>query len=319
MNPSPLLSCLPEFRRALTDRACRPRTVACYLEDVRRFARWFARRRGETAPLSAVSTADLLAYRVHLHRMEGLTPNTVNRRLTGLRAFFDWAVATSRLPANPATAVRGVQGAKSPPRTLSPAQEGRLLDGLAQTVRQSRERLQSDPSPHRQEEWRRALRNRAIVLLLLRAGLRVLETVRLSLSDVSLAAEKGFIRVREGKGGRPRTVPLPPEARAALEAYLAARPKGPGDRLFPGRRQEALAPRQVQRILKQCARQAGLPPRTVTGHVLRHTCAKNLLSAGLPPEEVAHRMGHASPATPLRYLARPRQKETEQAEEPPGG
>ena len=306
MNALSLDDCLPAFRRALTDRACRPRTVDGYLKDVRRFARYLARRRGGTPPLTAIAPADVLAYRAHLHQTEGLTPNTVNRRLTGLRAFFDWAVETGRLAVSPAASVRGVRAAKTPPRSLSPAQEQRLLDALAQAPC----RL----SPRPQEARQRALRDRAIVLLLLRAGLRVLETVRLNLDDVSLSAEGGVVRVREGKGGRSRAVPLPPEARAALEAYRAARPAGESDRLFPGQR-GPLTPRQVQRILKRVARRAGLPPQEVTGHTLRHTCARNLLAAGLPLEEVARRMGYASLATAARHLApRRRRKGAERGE-----
>jgi integrase len=102
-----------------------------------------------------------------------------------------------------------------------------------------------------------------------------------------VSGDDRFIAVR-GKGGRERLVPLSPAARHAINAWLAhlkaqadGRDLPAGQYLFASRGEEGHLTRQhFALILKQLARDAGLPAAKVSPHVLRHAFASHLLQAG---------------------------------------
>jgi site-specific recombinase XerD len=98
----------------------------------------------------------------------------------------------------------------------------------------------------------------------------------------------GAVYVRAGKGERPRTVPLPVDARTQLRRWLEERARHPAARLgepalWRGRRGR-LSPRQLQRIVTDLGAAAGLE---VTAHTLRHTAATRWLRAGVDVVVVA--------------------------------
>ena len=108
------------------------------------------------------------------------------------------------------------------------------------------------------------------MVILINTGLRVLELAQLSLGDVSLSECKGSLYIRDGKGGKTRTVPLNAEARNALAAYLAIRPTDDRTYLFLGQR-GPIRSRQLQRIVKKYTQRSGLQPAEISAHTLRHT------------------------------------------------
>jgi site-specific recombinase XerD len=146
-------------------------------------------------------------------------------------------------------------------------------------------------------------RNRALIVLLWRAGLRVGEALALREADLEPAA--GLVHVRCGKGGKPRTVALDPEAFGAVEAWAARRrARGlNGHQLLlctlAGGPLDASYPRH---LFKRLARRAGLQKR-VHPHALRHTHAVELVREGAPLPEVQAQLGHSSLAVTSRYLA----------------
>jgi integrase len=134
-------------------------------------------------------------------------------------------------------------------------------------------------------------------------GLRVSEITRLEVPDLDL--EAGQCLVREGKGGKDRTVPIPSRLAADLRTWLAGRVVG---YVFPSPRGSGrLSSRAVQRMIKRVAVRAGIPdaekPRKVHPHKLRHTFATQALRSGADIIEVRDLMGHSSVATTQVYLS----------------
>jgi site-specific recombinase XerD len=147
------------------------------------------------------------------------------------------------------------------------------------------------------------IRNRALIVVMYRAGLRVSEALGLRPKDVDRSL--GSIRVLQGKGGRARTVGLDPEAFAVLERWLDQRAeKGLNGRhrIFCTLTGKPLETAYVRGLLPRLAKRAGIEKR-VHPHALRHSHAAELARERLPVNLIQAQLGHSSLATTSRYLA----------------
>jgi len=167
-------------------------------------------------------------------------------------------------------------------------------------------------------------RNVVVALLPFYAGLRIGEVVGLDVTDVSLSARKGSLRVR-GKGrdgGKLRELPLTrPELRTALTNWLDQRPSWPhaqdSPALLLNRRGGRLSDRAARTIITDLGEHVGLGADTPAGsrfgpHALRHTFATQLLRGGADPVLVADLLGHAGLDT-LRTYTQPDDADRERA------
>lgn len=151
------------------------------------------------------------------------------------------------------------------------------------------------------------IRNRAVLLLLLRLGLRVGDVSTLRFSDVLW--ERGLLRL-SGKGRRESCIPLPQEVGDALLAYLEVRPKVATDVIFL----RVLAPARpfatahaVTSIARHALRRAGIQNPAPHRQLFRHTAATHLARARLRPESIATILRHRSLSMTAHYThANPR-------------
>ena len=145
-------------------------------------------------------------------------------------------------------------------------------------------------------------RDRAILLLLARLGLRAGEVVAMRLDDVDW--EMGELLVR-GKGGRHEALPLPRDVGAALAAYLRhGRPSCSTRRVFV----RAKAPRQgfassvaICNVMRRALDRAGLEPPRKGAHLLRHALACTMLRRGASVPEIGEVLRHRSLDTTALY------------------
>lgn len=147
-----------------------------------------------------------------------------------------------------------------------------------------------------------AARNRALIAVLYRSGLRIGEAVALRPKDVDVAA--GWIRVLRGKGGASRTVGIDPAGARPLSAWLDLREElglAPRHPVFPTCSGGPLATAYCRKMLAELARRAGID-RRVHPHGLRHTHAAELRAEGLDIGIISKQLGHRSIATTARYL-----------------
>lgn len=150
------------------------------------------------------------------------------------------------------------------------------------------------------------LRNRALVAVLYRAGLRISEALALCPKDLDLRT--GTVRVLHGKGGWCRTSGIDAGAAEIVRAWMEARTAWAGssterDRLplFCTHRGEAVSAGYVRRLLPALARAAGIAKR-VHAHGLRHTHASELRAEGVDIGIISKQLGHRSILTTIRYL-----------------
>lgn len=138
-------------------------------------------------------------------------------------------------------------------------------------------------------------------------GTRAGEVVRLKVGDID--SDQEIIRIVQSKGRKDRNVMLPVDILSLLRGWWKERPTGqdkdvPASErvLFPGYRGKHLSPRQISRLFKEAAREAGIT-KPVTLHTLRHSFATHLLERGVDIRVIQALLGHAKLTTTARYAS----------------
>jgi integrase/recombinase XerD len=147
------------------------------------------------------------------------------------------------------------------------------------------------------------IRNRAMIVVLYRAGLRVSEALNIMPKDINL--EASAIRILHGKGDQARTVGLDAGAWAILQLWLERRKAlemNGRQPVFSTLKGGKMATSYVRNLMPRLARKAGILKR-VHPHGLRHTFAYELAAEKTPINLIQAQLGHASLSTTNRYLA----------------
>lgn len=263
-----------QWRRHLAlDRRRSVHTVRAYMATAERLIAFLEEHRGEAvtaATLATLEQADLRAF-LTARRMEGLGNISAARELSAVRGFLKFTGGEdARVPV-----LKGPRVKRGLPRPISPDEAVALAEDIAETARQP---------------WIGA-RDWAVLLLLYGAGLRIGEAMGLTGAMLPLGET---LRVT-GKRGKARQVPLLPQVRAAIDAYVAASPypmerDGP---LFRGARGGPLSAALIRRAVQGARGRLGLSERT-TPHALRHSFATHLLGRGADLRSLQELLGHAS-------------------------
>ena len=249
-----------------------PHTVRAYLATAARLLDSL----GETDwPTLARLDAPALRSQLARRRAEGLTNTSAARELSALKGFIAFARAQAGMAEAAPPRMRGPRVKKGLPRPVTP-DEAVNLAAL----------VEEDAA----EEWIGA-RDRAVLLLLYGAGLRIAE----ALSLTGAALPLGEVLVVTGKGGKQRAVPLLPLVRAGVEDYATKCPWpiARDTALFRGAKGGPLSQGMVQKAMARARIALGLPA-TATPHALRHSFATHLLGAGADLRSLQELLGHAS-------------------------
>ena len=252
-------------------------TVQAYRHDLLRLA-GFCGRRGARR-WDSVDNACLRAFAAAEHA-GGISPRSIQRRLSAARTFYEFLQREGACAGNPAQEVRAPKTKKRLPATLDADQMGRLLN------------FRVDDSL--------SARDKAIMELFYSSGLRLNELVTLSVQAVDLADRT--VRVI-GKGDKARIVPVGRRAIGAIKRWLAERSvllKNPVDALFVGRGGRPLSARAVQLRVDTWARRQGMGVN-LHPHMFRHSFATHLLESSGNLRGVQELLGHAAIATTQIY------------------
>lgn len=267
---SPVDLLLASFERYLvSERGLAAGTVVGYVMH----ARWFLEGLGREA-VAGLSAADVTGA-VLRKASSGVSVAAAQYFVSGLRAFLRFCFLDGLLAVDLSQAALVVRGRRASllPRGISPADARALLGSC---------------------DRRRPLgrRDYALLILLLRLGLRRGEVARLTLDEIDWRA--GGLVVR-GKGGREDRLPLPADVGAAIAAYLQrGRPMSDRREVFLQARAPyaPIAPGTVASTVRRACRRAGIPE--VGSHRLRHTAACEMVQAGVPIVRVGQVLRHRS-------------------------
>ncbi len=282
-----LVPAIAGWRARLEDekRASR-HTLSNYTRDLAAFLAFLQDHLGEPPTLAALAGLKPADFRGFLARrvQGGLKAASNARALSTLRGFFRYLDRAGLARNAHIGAMRGPKLPKSLPKALDMADAAALLDID-----------DADASA----PWV-AARDRAVLALLYGAGLRIDEALSLPRDAAPLGE---MLRV-VGKGRKARDVPVLPQVRDMIDAYVRLCPfkTKPADPLFVGVRGKRLNAGIVQARVRQLRVELGLPD-SATPHALRHSFATHLLGAGADLRAIQELLGHASLSTTQRYTA----------------
>ena len=142
---------------------------------------------------------------------------------------------------------------------------------------------------------------RLLMLIQWRSGLRVSEALALTWADVQDDEDSPTLHVRQGKGNRPRMVPLHSELRAAQSLVSGYERTRQQERILAYTRM--MASRWIKAALNCAVERGQLPAgRKVSTHTFRHSYARHLLLHGVPINQLSRWLGHAHLDYTMRYL-----------------
>jgi len=236
--------------------------------------------------LSEIARPQLLEYKEEL-LSSGMSSLTVGSYITSVRRFYEWTEANKFYP-------NVAKGIKTPKRKqqfkkqpLLPAQAKELLSYYQD----------------------KALRDYAIITLLLRTGLRTIEVIRASVEDIVFKGSQRVLLIHgKGRDEKDNFVILTDKTYQPIAQYLATRGNIKGSEpLFTSTsnnsKGERLTTRSISYIAKEGLKAIGLDERSYTAHSLRHTTAVNILRAGGSLETAQFTLRHSNPATTQIYTA----------------
>lgn len=262
------------------ERALSPRTISAYAGDVAAFAA-FLEASGAGPGADAVTPAVVAGWVMGMSK-RGLSRRSQARALSALRTMFRYLREERLVAADPTEEVEAPKAQRPLPVVLTVDEVERLL--AAPDL--------STP---------RGFRDATMLHVMYAAGLRVSELVALRLADVDL--EAGFLAVT-GKGDKRRLVPLGEWAIAFIRRYLSevrARWARPGETaMFVTNRREPMSRQNFWKIVRRCAREAGIGKR-LSPHKLRHSFASHLLDGGADLRSVQAMLGHVDISTTQIY------------------
>jgi integrase/recombinase XerD len=298
----PLEELVERYRRYLVmERGLVAGTVRYYLADARIFLAGWVDASGSR--LREVSASQVTAFVMQQSARRGV--GSMKILVTVMRSLLRFLLLDGTVQADLTDAVPAVAGWRGShlPKGISSEKAQALLascdrpqyaPGRPRTDRTSggvRRQLDAPPAASR--------RDRAILLLLLRLGLRAVEVARLQLDDVDW--RRGEVVIR-GKGHRDERLPLPTDVGEAIVAYLRHDRLPVAERsLFMNVRvpYSSMTAQAVKDAVRSAAGRAGLSG--VSAHRLRHTAATDMLDAQAPLAEIGQVLRHRSPATTAIY------------------
>jgi len=263
------------------ERGCSAATAVAYGSDVAALLRYLAQE--EIEPCVESLTAQVLRRYVSWLSRSGYSPATIARRIYAISSLYKYLVNYGYAATNPCGQVMLPKKAKRMPAVLTLEEARRVLE----------------VADNHECPWI-GFRNRAMIAVFLFCGLRRQELADLKLSDVDLRSR--WLKVRRGKGGKCRSIPLTPEVAEAISDWLEFRPEVDHDYLLTGLGGGRLEKGGLRGAFRRVAKQAGVYRKGVTLHTLRHTFASLLLQEGCDLVSIQELLGHADLSTTAIYL-----------------
>lgn len=253
-------------------------TVKSYQRDLKQLAGYCADKHINN--WQDIQQTDIRAHIAQRHR-SGLSSKSLQRELSAIRSFYNYLLKNRLADVNPAQHIKAPRQARKLPKTLDVDQVTGLLEAGADSMLE--------------------IRDLAMFELFYSSGLRLSELAALDLPDIDLPDKS--LRVRSGKGGKSRVLPVGGKAVTALENWLRQRTKTASaaePAVFISNQGKRLGQRSIELRLKQWCTKKGIAEH-IHPHMLRHSFASHLLESSQDLRAVQELLGHSNISTTQIY------------------
>ena len=255
--------------------------------------RWFRstikayqKHAGDVVNLEDVSVDTIRDFLYHGRLERNWTPDTFLHYHKGLKSFFTWCVKRGLIEKNPLDEIEKPRLEKKLPKRISKQDALKVLDWAF----------------HKKWTYRyERYRNRAVLGIMIYAGLRAREALNLGMNDIDL--ENSVISVVSGKGGKDRVVPICSALRVILKEYLKDRERLHKDSIHfftTLQGNGAFTYTGLTRVVSKIRKKSGVK---FSSHKLRHTFATMMLEGGCDIFTLSKMLGHSDIKTTTIYLS----------------
>jgi len=258
-------------------------TLVAYRRDLKAFESFLQERGGKT--LMDCKESDAVAYILELNN-ESKSKATINRKISSLRAFYDYKIDEGELERNPFQKIKSAKNDKRQIEYLTIDEVNAMLDVPDDSLK--------------------GIRDRALLEFMYGTGARVTEVVRLRFSDINL--KMNFVTLKDNDG-ESRIVPVGSYAHDATvrymnEAYNAIKgeERTDDDYIFINFRGQPLTRQGIWKILKEYGKEVGIEEK-MTPQILRNSFAVHILQNGGDLKTLQELMGFEDMSVGIAYLA----------------
>ncbi len=259
-------------------------TLLAYKRDINAFVKYMNEK---GMSFEDATETDILSYVMSLNKA-GISRATTNRKISSLRAAYDFLMKNGHLGKNPTEGIKTSRSVRQELESLTEAEVELLLNQPDNSVK--------------------GKRDKAILEVLYGTGIRAIELIDLNYNDLNI--KMGFLQC-SGAHGRARIVPLGSYARSAINDYIRdSRPtllkneenKEAEDRpLFLNYMGERLTRQGLWKVLAEYGKKAGLEGR-ISPHILRTSFAVHMIQNGADIKTLQELMGYDDVQAMQAYL-----------------
>lgn len=263
------------FQHLEVEKRASEHTLKSYQRDINQLQSYCVTK--ELTQWQDVKASDIRNHIANRHR-KGISSKSLQRELSAIRSFYNYQLKKHLLDINPALHIRGPKQKRKLPKVLDVDQLTGILDNPPDSPLE--------------------IRDLAMFELFYSSGLRLSELAALNTEDLDLSEQS--LRVRYGKGGKQRDLPIGSKAVSAINKWLAYRPSITESALFTSNKGNRLSQRSIQLRLDRWCLKIGLPEH-VHPHMLRHSFASHLLESSQDIRAVQELLGHSNISTTQIY------------------
>jgi len=280
------------IQRLMKQRQASPHTISSYRDTFRlllKFAQKSLNKQASKFDLSEIDAQLISKFLDDLEKDRRNTPSSRNVRLAAIRSFFRYAALESPMHSAQIQRVLAIPSKR----------HERPLVGFL-----TKDEIKALLAAPNLSTWA-GRRDHVLLLVALQTGLRLSELINLNSNHIFLG-NSSYIRVI-GKGRKERCTPLTKHTAKLLRKWIQETCDEVNPILFPSSRGTKLSPDGVQYLLNKHVTTASrtctsLGSKRVTPHMMRHSCAMELLLSGIDRSMIALWLGHESVETTQIYL-----------------
>ena len=263
---------LEEYRLSLRQQEKSERTIKGYLQDLKFFENWLQQVWNGPVYLDDVTFTDVEKFLTFLKEKKSYKPASRRRIASALKSFFRYAWKRELCRTDIASDIEDIKYVPTEREFLSEEEALQLIEEIDHEL------------------------VKVFTVTLLYTGMRISEALALTIDDVDMDTD--WIHIRNGKGGKARSIPINRKLKDKLEDYVQWRT--PSKQFFATKKTGTLSSGTVQAVIRETRERLGCKKK-ITPHVFRHSFASELVKKDANIVSISKLLGHSNLKTTSVY------------------